>query len=219
MTKKVLIFGGGGGGASIAMAMKEAGDHNCLYGFINDKDEVKDIVGFPVVGGKDDIPGFINEGFLFINAVQKIDGQKYRMDLFESFHIPEKQLFTYIHPKAYVAPNAEVGPGCVIMPTAIVDSGSKIGKNVRVFPGAAIRHHCVIDDYVFLGGCSVIGSYTKVGTAVYCGYNSTIGQRLLIEKYSVVGMGSVVCKNVQSFSVVVGNPANHLRYVKDKVDE
>ena len=36
--------------------------------------------------------------------------------MIEELPIPEKQLATFVHPTAYVAPNVKLGPGCVIMP-------------------------------------------------------------------------------------------------------
>ena len=220
--KKVVIFGGDGGGSNIAMAMLEASQNGynemAFHGFINDKDGVESIAGFPVIGGKKDIPRLISEGYLFIKAVQKIDGQKYRVDLFESFGIPESQLATFVHPKAYVAPNASIGPGCVVMPNASVLNSVEMGKCVLVFPGATISHHCMIDDHGFFAARSCIGSYCTTNRAVYCGYNCTIGQRLTLGQYSLVGMGAVVCKDVKPFEVVVGNPAKPLRVVKDKFD-
>jgi len=36
--------------------------------------------------------------------------------LFKRFNIPEDRLTTFIHPLAYVAPNAYLGPGIIVMP-------------------------------------------------------------------------------------------------------
>ena len=40
--------------------------------------------------------------------------------------------------------------------------------------------------------------------------NASIKERIIIEKWSTVGMGSVVIKNVKKGSTVVGNPAKAL---------
>jgi acetyltransferase-like isoleucine patch superfamily enzyme len=41
--------------------------------------------------------------------------------------------------------------------------------------------------------------------------NASIKERVTIEKWSTVGMGSVVIKNVTENSIVVGNPAKMLK--------
>ena len=37
-----------------------------------------------------------------------------------------------------------------------------------------------------------------------------------IGEFSVIGMGSVVTKDVQPYEIVAGNPAKHMRFVKDR---
>src|SRR5690554_4504128 len=116
---KVLIFGGIGAASTIAMAIVDAnrnGYNDVVFkGFINDKDGLNDIDGFPIVGGYSDVSSLVSQGYLFINTVYKIDGQVDRVKLFEYMNIPDNQLATFIHPRSYVAPNVEVGPGCVVL--------------------------------------------------------------------------------------------------------
>lgn len=219
-TNKVLIFGGIGAASTIAMAIVDAVNNGFsdleFLGYINDKDGLSDIDGYPIIGGYNDVPRLIKEGYLFINTVYKIDGQVSRTLLFESLKIPDNQLATFVHPKAYVAPNVELGPGCVVLPNATVSSGVKMGRCVRVMTGAMIGHDCIISDHAFFAANSCVGSHIQFGVGTYSGLNCTIGGKLSINNYSVVGMGSVVTKDVLPFSIVAGNPAKHLRFVKDK---
>ena len=50
----------------------------------------------------------------------------------------------------------------------------------------------------------------KIKEGSYIGMNSSIKERVTLGKWSIVGMGSVVIKNVKENSVVVGNPAKNL---------
>ena len=47
----------------------------------------------------------------------------------------------------------------------------------------------------------------KIGDNVWIGSNSVILPGVCVESCSVIGAGSVVTKNVVSYSVVAGNPA------------
>ena len=67
---------------------------------------------------------FASEGCFFINTIYRIDGQQQRIDLFESLNIPDDRLATFVHPLAYVAPNAHLGAGTVVMPHASVSSAT-----------------------------------------------------------------------------------------------
>ena len=76
MGKKVLILGGLGAASSLAMMMidanKRGDDEWSFAGYINDKDGVKSIQNHPVLGGKEDIPRFIDEGYYFLNTIYNI---------------------------------------------------------------------------------------------------------------------------------------------------
>jgi acetyltransferase-like isoleucine patch superfamily enzyme len=47
---------------------------------------------------------------------------------------------------------------------------------------------------------------------VWIGYGATILSGVTIGSGAVIGAGSVVAKNVEPYSIVVGNPARHLRF-------
>lgn len=218
--KKVLIFGGVGGATTIGAAIIDANNRGYneykLAGYINDSHIGEEFEGYPVLGGKNDIPKFIDQGYYFINTVYKIDGQIERTKLFEFLQIPVNRLAVFVHPSAYIAHNVKLSPGCVIMPGVTVSSNTRFGLCCRVMAGAFIGHDTVIGNHSFFAANSCIGSHIIIDDWVYFGFNCTAKNRLNFGKYSVVGLGSVVTKDVQEFSIVTGNPARHRRYVKDK---
>ena len=130
--KKVLILGGEGNGSVIGFALQDAFARKAsdleFTGYVNDRDNAKEIEGYPVVGGLKDIPDLIRQGYYFISAIGKIGVMKERIELMETLGIPDESFATFVHPSAYVAPAAELGPGCVIMPNASIPAGAKIGK-------------------------------------------------------------------------------------------
>lgn len=218
--KKLAIIGGVGAASTIAYAVIDAEKKNLseykFCGFINDKDDKDIIQGYNVLGGLKDIPKLLAQDYHIINTVYKIDGQIFRVNLFNDLKIPKDRLATFIHPKAFVAANVKLSPGCVIMPNASVSSGVKFGINCRVMSGAMVGHDNNIMGHCFFAANSTVGSHLEIGKASYIGLNSTLGGKLNIGKYSVVGMGAVVTKNVEPYSIMAGNPAKHMRYVNDK---
>ncbi len=53
---------------------------------------------------------------------------------------------------------------------------------------------------------------TNIGNDVWVGAGAIIMKGVVIGDGAIIGAGSVVTKNVESYSVVVGSPAKHLKY-------
>ena len=216
MGKKVIILGGVGNGTVIANAIKHANylgynDLECA-GFLNDREPKGMLIeGFPVLGKLSDIQTFIKSGYIFINTILRIDGQKERIQLFEDLDLYDQYLATFVHPSAYVAPNVRLSPGCVIMPNVCISSGTIIGKCSLVMVGATIGHNNYINDYCHIAAQACVGSYLKIGKGVHIGLNCTIRENLTIGDYATIGMGAVLTKNVGNSEIWVGNPAHFLR--------
>lgn len=111
-----------------------------------------------------------------------------------------------IEPFAFVDKNVEIGDGTHIMSGANIRSGSRVGKNCRIFPGAVIGG--IPQDLKFKGEDSLayVGDGTTVrecvtinrGTASK-GY-TTVGKNCLLMAYSHVAHDCIV-----NDSVILGN--------------
>ncbi|MBR5841884.1 MAG: hypothetical protein IKY64_04635 [Bacteroidaceae bacterium] len=217
MSKKVLILGGEGNGTIIANAMLDANNRGyneyVCYGLLNDGNPVGTIIdSFEVVGSiKKDFKKFLDEGYYFINAILRIDGNKQRIQMIEDLNIPEDRLATFVHPTAYVAPNVKLSPGCVIMPLVTMSSNTKLGKCCLVLNSANIGHDDIIGDYCHISSHACVGSFLNIGKGVHVGLNATIREHLTIGDYATVGMGAVLTKNVANEEIWAGNPARFLR--------
>ena len=52
----------------------------------------------------------------------------------------------------------------------------------------------------------------EIGSDVWVGANSVITEGVTVGDGAIIGAGSIVTKDVDAFSIVVGNPARLLRY-------
>lgn len=75
-----------------------------------------------------------------------------------------------IHPFAYIDKNVEIGDGCEIMPYASIISGTRMGKNNRVYQGAIIGADP--QDFRWHGEA----------TFCYIGDNNTIRENVIINR-------------------------------------
>jgi acetyltransferase-like isoleucine patch superfamily enzyme len=157
--------------------------------------------------------------------------------------------------------------GVFVHPTALVESGVRLGEGTRVWDSVHIRRDarigrsCIIGEKTYIAYEVAIGDFCKLNAAVYVcagvviedfcmlsahtvftndrypragnraldgletsdvteetlvtrvgrgvttGANATIGPGLTLGEFAMVGMGSVVTRDVPPHALVVGNPA------------
>lgn len=126
-----------------------------------------------------------------------------------------------IHKTANIYESSKIGEGTKIGAYSEIGNKVVIGKNVSIGYGVFIPENVNIEDNVFIGPGTVFtndkyapskGKWRKeTPTVVKCwasiGANSTILPNLTIGKKSRIGAGSVVTKDVENNTTVVGNPA------------
>ena len=129
---------------------------------------------------------------------------------------------------SHVSEGAEIGSNCTIGQNVFIGKGVKIGNNCKIQNNVSVFQNVILEDDVFCGPSMVFTNVLKPrsefpqrGTKYYyktlvkksasIGANVTIICGNTIGRYSMIGSGSVVTKNVEDFSLVVGNPAKFIQ--------
>lgn len=133
--------------------------------------------------------------------------------------------FSHITEGAIIGKNCNIGEHCYI------ESGSFIGDNVTIKNGCSIWDGVTIQKGAFIGPNVAFTNdsmprsprerahrnyyknkknwleHTLVKEGVSIGANSTILSGLTIHEFAMIGAGSVVTKDINSHTLVYGNPA------------
>jgi UDP-3-O-[3-hydroxymyristoyl] glucosamine N-acyltransferase len=113
-------------------------------------------------------------------------------DLIDLFH-PENENPGRIHPTAFVDPDARVHPTATIGAMAVVEAGASIGEKSLVGPGAVICDRCRVGRFVRIGPGAVIGAE---GFGVVPGENGLVKLRhvgdVVIEDYVEIGANTCI---------------------------
>ena len=122
---------------------------------------------------------------------------------------------------------ARIGRDCNICAHILIEGDVVIGDRVTIKSGVQIWDGTRIDDDVFIGPNATFtndtyprskqnyvefsGITVKRGASV--GANATLLPGVTIGEGAMVGAGSVVTRDVPASAVVVGNPAEVIRYI------
>lgn len=126
-----------------------------------------------------------------------------------------------------VLKEAKIGTNCNVNAQVFIENDVVIGNNVTIKSGVQIWDGITLEDNVFIGPNVTFTNdvrprskqYTnkfleiKVKKGASVGANSTILAGITIDKYAMIGAGSVVTKSVGVQELWYGNPANHKGFV------
>lgn len=93
-----------------------------------------------------------------------------------------------IHPRAYVADSAVVGPGSMVMAGAIVDVRATIGEAAVLWPSACVNHDSSIGDNCFLSPNTTVCGFVQLGKNSFVGANAAIADRCMVPPGSFIKM-------------------------------
>ncbi len=140
-------------------------------------------------------------------------------------------IWHYSHVREY----ASIGDNCILGRNVYIDKNVKIGKNVKIQNNVSVYDFAEIKDGVMIGphvsftndrynrainpdgsmkgakdwqqGSIIIEEGASVGA------KSVLATDIKIGRFAMIGMGSVVTKDVPDFALAYGNPAKLVGYV------
>ena len=121
------------------------------------------------------------------------------------------EFISLIHPNAYVSQNTRIGIGCIICRNVLISCDVKVGDFVTVQPFSDLGHDVVVGNYCHLNTYSFLGGYARLGNGVTIQTGGKILPHKRICDNVMVGVGSVVIRNVKEEAVTVfGLPAKKI---------
>lgn len=120
-------------------------------------------------------------------------------------------LISAIHPSVIVLNDSSIGQSCIIQAGAVIGYKVSLGKGVVLNTGVQLDHHVVVGDGVTIDpGCVVAGN-VLIQEFATLHTNTSVINKIIIGKGSITGAGSVVIRDVEPNSTIVGNPARRIK--------
>lgn len=203
--KRILLLGGGGHCKSVLDSLLSLDQYDDI-GIVDNK-ETKSVLGVPIVGLDNDLALLYKDGWTdaFI-SVGSIGSTYVRRKLFYlakqlGFNIP-----SIVDASSIVANNVQLGEGVFIGKRAVVNSGSVVDDCAIINTGAIIEHDCRISEFVHISPNATLCGNVSVGIDSHVGAGSVVRQGLTIGSNTIIGIGSVLVKDVPDCVTAYGNP-------------
>lgn len=132
--------------------------------------------------------------------------------------------FSHICKDAKIGKNCNIGQNVFIAGGAVLGDYCKVQNNVSIYAGVEADSHvffgpsCVLtNDINPRGMYSKGGAYikTKLEKGVTLGANCTIVCGNTLGEHCLIGSGAVICKNVEPYSIMVGNPGKKIGQIDE----
>ena len=150
--KSLVLIGAGGFARTLSDIVSQTGQF--------DKVVLLDDVKKEGLSGKcSDYIKFVDKETEFYPA---ISDNSARQRWIEELHSKKVKIASIIHPSAYVSPTVTMAEGIVILPGAIVNTGSRIESGVLVNCGAVLDHDCVVNNYAHIKPRAVVKAMSTV---------------------------------------------------------
>lgn len=128
---------------------------------------------------------------------------------------------------AHILPDVVIGSDCNICDHTFIENGVRLGDRVTVKCGVYLWTGVEAESDVFIGPCVAFtndkrprsrqhpAEYLKTLLQQGCsiGANATVLPGVTLGRWSMIGAGSVVTRDVPAHAVVVGNPARIVDWV------
>lgn len=112
---------------------------------------------------------------------------------------------------AIISPTAKIGRGAIVCEYSTIHTEAELGLNSLIQPFCDIGHDIKVGSHTVLSPYCAPGGGTIFGDRVFVGMKASIMELLTIGDDAIIGMGSVVFRDVPPGSTVIGNPARVTR--------
>ena len=112
-----------------------------------------------------------------------------------------------VDPSALVAEGVTLGDGCYVGPGAVLNADARIGRHTILNTGTVVEHDGVVGDAVHLAPRVCLAGHVTVGDRTFVGAGTVVRDEVRIGSDCLVGLGSVVVRDLPDGVRAYGCPA------------
>lgn len=209
------IYGAGGLGRELLVLAQQINKKKGYWEeilFIDDMKYCDEFKNIRVINFDDLLLSYTNHTLEIVIAIGE---PNIRKRLRDKVYGAGYKLATLIHPSVFVTGDTVIGDGSIICCNSFISCDVIIGQNVLIQPSVNIGHDNRIGNDVVISTNVCISGGCTIDDETYVGVQVPIKENVHIGKSSIIGMGSVVIRDIPDNVIAIGNPA---RAMKENVD-
>jgi len=214
--KKLGIYGAGGLGREVfelAVAINNSKQRWSEIIFIDDGENIENPRGLSIYSFAEIIKKIDVEDIEFCIAIGE---PEIRRDLYKKLVKSNMRMATLIHPEVTIPESTVIGAGVVICKFVSITCDISIGENVYIHPMACIGHDATIENHAVISSFVDVAGDCLVGSCSFLAINVILKQGICVGKNSIVGLASVVHRDIPDNVIALGNPARPMKNNTEK---
>lgn len=203
----LIIIGGSGFGKEVIWLAQETNQFTVI-GILDDNAlPGSKILNIPVLGKVSDVSKYASASFSIAIGNPRVR-QKIANKLLD---LGIKNFANLIHPSVSRSKYIEMGIGNIICAGATLTTDIVFGDHNIININSTVGHDCRINNFCTVAPLVAISGNVTLNNLVEVGTGAVIRQGLTLEAGSMLGMGGVLTKNIESNQIFIGNPAKFFK--------
>jgi sugar O-acyltransferase (sialic acid O-acetyltransferase NeuD family) len=208
--RELFLLGAGGFSRETAEAVRAinaVAPTWLLRGFLDDSAALEgaEVGGVPVLGPIDRIRQHPDAQVVITTG--RPDNYVSRRLIAERLGLPDERYATIVHPTATIGETCRVGVGTVLLAHTDLTADVVVGRHVAVMPQVVLPHDVRVDDYATIASGVRAGGACHIAEGAYVGSGACLREKITIGPWAMIGMASVVTRDVPAERLWLGAPA------------